>query len=378
MAEGDMEIRKAVVKIKVIGVGGGGNNVLMRIAGKNYLDIELIAINTDASQLGTMQNIGVNTLQIGAGITKGRGTGGQMQIGEAAALADEEKIKSAISGADLVFVTAGMGGGVGTGAAPVVARFAKELGILTIGVVTVPFSFEGSRKKRIANEGIIRMRAHMDALIDVHNDNLLKLQENKKITMIQAFDMADGILKQAIRCISELILTIGVINVDFADVKSIFQQSESSDALIGIGESSRGAIEAVQRAVESPLIEKSLVGARGIILNLSGNANMSLYEVNEATKYIYENTHPDVNIILGTVVDEELGDRVKATIIATDFVNGTVLKEKAAKEQDKDTNVSGAFGIGTPEFMKPQTRCGVPQFKPVSELCVPSFKPRMK
>ncbi len=378
MAEGDMEIRKAVVKIKVIGVGGGGNNVLMRIAGKNYLDIELIAINTDASQLGTMQNIGVNTLQIGVGITKGRGTGGQMQVGEEAALADEEKIKAAISGADLVFVTAGMGGGVGTGAAPVVARFAKELGILTIGVVTVPFSFEGSRKKRIANEGIVRMRAHMDALIDVHNDNLLKLQENKKITMIQAFDMADGILKQAIRCISELILTIGVINVDFADVKSIFQQSESSDALIGIGESSRGAIEAVQRAVESPLIEKSLVGARGIILNLSGNANMSLYEVNEATKYIYENTHPDVNIILGTVVDEELGDRVKATIIATDFVNGTVIKEKTAKEPDKDTNVSGVFGIGTPDFMKPQARSEVPQFKPVSELCVPSFKPRMK
>ena len=378
MAEGDMEIRKAVVKIKVIGVGGGGNNVLMRIAGNNYLDIELIAINTDASQLGAMQNIGVKTLQIGVGITKGRGTGGQMQMGEEAALADEEKIKLAMSGSDLVFVTAGMGGGVGTGAAPVVARFAKELGILTIGVVTIPFSFEGSRKKRIANEGIVRMRAHMDALIDVHNDNLLKLKENKKITMIQAFDMADGILKQAIRCISELILTIGVINVDFADVKSIFQQSESSDALIGIGESSRGAIEAVQRAVESPLVEKSLVGSRGIILNLSGNANMSLYEVNEATKYVYENTHPDVNIILGTVVDEELGDRVKATIIATDFVDGTVVKGKAAEKLDGNANKAGAFGIGTPEFMKPQARREVPQFKPVSELNVPSFKPRMK
>lgn len=369
MAEKELAIKKAIVTIKIIGVGGGGNSVLLRMAKKKVLDIDLIAVNTDAKQLAIMQQAGVIPLQIGESLTKGRGTGGSLELGESAAQADEEKIRSAMKGADLVFVTAGMGGGAGTGAAPVVAKIARDLGILTIGVVTVPFSFEGARKKRLANEGIVKMQANMDALIAVHNDNLMKLPENRRMSLVQAFEAADEILRQAIRCIAEMILTTGVINVDFADVTSIFRQSESSDALLGIGESSDGAVRAVQLAVESPLVDKSLEGARGIILNISGDETLSLYEVNEATKYIYEHTNPDVNIILGTVIDEELGDRVRATIIATDFVDGMVIK--APRPQEPAAKVS-EFSLDTPDFMN-AGGAEIPRFKFSGSMEMPSF-----
>ncbi len=368
MAEKDLAIRKAIVTIKIVGVGGGGNSVLLRMAKNKVLDIDLIAVNTDAKQLEIMQQAGVIPLQIGESLTKGRGTGGSLEIGENAAKADEEKIRNAMKGADLVFVTAGMGGGAGTGAAPVVAKIARDLGILTIGVVTVPFSFEGGRKKRLANEGIVKMQANMDALIAVHNDNLMKLPENRRMSLVQAFEAADEILRQAIRCIAEMILTTGVINVDFADVTSIFRQSASSDALLGIGESSDGAVHAVQLAVESPLVDKSLEGARGIILNISGDETLSLYEVNEATKYIYEHTNPDVNIILGTVIDKELGERVRATIIATDFVDGVVIK--APRPQEPAAKVT-EFSLETPGFMN--SRKAVPQFRASRDSGLPSF-----
>ena len=372
MAAKDSDIKRAIVTIKIIGVGGGGNSVLLRMAKNKVLDVELIAVNTDAKQLALLKEQGITPLQIGESLTKGRGTGGNLEIGENAAKADEEKLREVMKGADLVFVTAGMGGGAGTGAAPVVARIAKELGILTIGVVTVPFSFEGARKKRLANEGIVKMQANMDALIAVHNDNLLKLPENKHMSLVQAFEEADNILRQAIRCIAELILTTGVINVDFADVTSIFRQSESSDALLGIGESDKGAVQSVQSAVQSPLIEKSLEGARGIILNISGNKDLTLYEVNEATRYIYEHTDPEVNIILGTVIDEELGERVRATIIATDFVDGMVMK--SPKAEVPQSKLAGSFSLDTPAFMDKAAK--VPSFHTKSSFSVPSFHSR--
>ena len=261
MMTDDAKIKRAVVTIKIIGVGGGGNNVIERIAEGNELDVELIAINTDEKQLAYMAESGIKAIAIGRELTKGLGTGGVADLGEAAAKGDEEKIKEALKGADLVFVTASMGGGAGTGAAPVVAKLAKDMGILTVGVVTVPFSFEGARKKRIANEGIAKMQGNLDALIVIHNDNLMKLPENKHMSLVNAFKAADDVLRQAINCIAELILTTGEINVDFADLTSTFRQSQSGDALLGIGESQRSAIEAVQRAVESPLVEKSLTGA---------------------------------------------------------------------------------------------------------------------
>ncbi len=374
MITDDTKIKRAVVTIKIIGVGGGGNSVIERIAEGNELDVELIAINTDAKQLAYMEEAGIKALAIGRDLTKGLGTGGVADLGEAAAKGDEAKIKEVLKGADLVFVTASMGGGAGTGAAPVVAKIAKDMGILTVGVVTVPFSFEGARKKRIANEGIAKMQGNLDALIVVHNDNLMKLPENKHMTLVNAFKAADDVLRQAINCIAELILTTGEINVDFADLTSTFRQSQSGDALLGIGESQRSAIEAVQKAVESPLVEKSLTGARGLILNLSGSERMTLDDVGEATNYIRENTHPDVNIILGTVIDSSMGQTIRATIIATDFVDGVVMKAQRMEAPESKLKTESIASLEPPSFMKQPTE-KVPAFASRSDFTLPKFDP---
>ena len=374
MITDDTKIKRAVVTIKIIGVGGGGNSVIERIAEGNELDVELIAINTDAKQLAYMEEAGVKALAIGRELTKGLGTGGVADLGEAAAKGDEAKIKEVLKGADLVFVTASMGGGAGTGAAPVVAKIAKDMGILTVGVVTVPFSFEGARKKRVANEGIAKMQGNLDALIVVHNDNLMKLPENKHMTLVNAFKAADDVLRQAINCIAELILTTGEINVDFADLTSTFRQSQSGDALLGIGESQRSAIEAVQKAVESPLVEKSLTGARGLILNLSGSERMTLDDVGEATNYIRENTHPDVNIILGTVIDSSMGQTIRATIIATDFVDGVVMKAQRMEAPESKLKTESIASLEPPSFMKQPTE-KVPAFASRSDFALPKFDP---
>ena len=374
MMTDDTKIKRAVVTIKIIGVGGGGNSVIERIAEGNELDVELIAINTDAKQLAYMEEAGIKALAIGRELTKGLGTGGVADLGEAAAKGDEAKIKEVLKGADLVFVTASMGGGAGTGAAPVVAKIAKDMGILTVGVVTVPFSFEGARKKRIANEGIAKMQGNLDALIVVHNDNLMKLPENKHMTLVNAFKAADDVLRQAINCIAELILTTGEINVDFADLTSIFRQSQSGDALLGIGESQRSAIEAVQKAVESPLVEKSLTGARGLILNLSGSERMTLDDVGEATNYIRENTDPDVNIILGTVIDSSMGQTIRATIIATDFVDGVVMKAQRMEAPESKLKTESIASLEPPSFMKQPTE-KMPAFSSRSDFTLPKFDP---
>lgn len=374
MITDDTKIKRAVVTIKIIGVGGGGNSVIERIAEGNELDVELIAINTDAKQLAYMEEAGIKALAIGRDLTKGLGTGGVADLGEAAAKGDEAKIKEVLKGADLVFVTASMGGGAGTGAAPVVAKIAKDMGILTVGVVTVPFSFEGARKKRVANEGIAKMQGNLDALIVVHNDNLMKLPENKHMTLVNAFKAADDVLRQAINCIAELILTTGEINVDFADLTSTFRQSQSGDALLGIGESQRSAIEAVQKAVESPLVEKSLTGARGLILNLSGSERMTLDDVGEATNYIRENTHPDVNIILGTVIDSSMGQTIRATIIATDFVDGVVMKAQRMEAPESKLKTESIASLEPPSFMKQPTE-KVPAFASRSDFALPKFDP---
>ena len=374
MITDDTKIKRAVVTIKIIGVGGGGNSVIERIAEGNELDVELIAINTDAKQLAYMEEAGVKALAIGRELTKGLGTGGVADLGEAAAKGDEAKIKEVLKGADLVFVTASMGGGAGTGAAPVVAKIAKDMGILTVGVVTVPFSFEGARKKRVANEGIAKMQGNLDALIVVHNDNLMKLPENKHMTLVNAFKAADDVLRQAINCIAELILTTGEINVDFADLTSTFRQSQSGDALLGIGESKRSAIEAVQKAVESPLVEKSLTGARGLILNLSGSERMTLDDVGEATNYIRENTHPDVNIILGTIIDSSMGQTIRATIIATDFVDGVVMKAQRMEAPESKLKTESIASLEPPSFMKQPTE-KVPAFASRSDFALPKFDP---
>lgn len=319
-------ISRAVVNIKIFGVGGGGCSALERLVESDFKDVEMIAVNTDSRALSIFNNTSVQCLQIGAALTKNKGAGGKIAIGELAAKNDTERLKDLMKGADMIFITATMGGGTGTGAAPVVAAIAKQLGILTVGVVTYPFGFEGNRKQRIADEGIVKMQANMDALVIVKNDNLMKLPENRSLTVVDAFHAADTILHQAIRCIAELILTTGFINVDFADVKTIFQQSTSSDAILGIGKSHISAIKAVQQALESPLIDRSLKDSRGMILNITADENLTLYEVSEATDYIVSQTEGDVNIIFGVVIDKKMNGVIQAMLIATDFADSLAIK----------------------------------------------------
>ena len=367
-AADDAAIKKALVTIKVFGVGGGGNSVLKRIAESDFLEIELVAVNTDSHALSFSNLDKIRTVQIGEQITKGRGTGGRVELGEQAAKSDSERLKEMMLGADMIFITAGMGGGTGTGAAPVVARLAKELGLLTVGVVTLPFKFEGPRKQRIANEGIVRMQSYMDALIVVRNDNLMKLPENKGLTVVDAFQAADSVLRQAIRCVAELILTTGVINVDFADMTTIFRQSESSDALLGIGRSKISAVQAVKEAIESPLIDKSLKGARGIILNITGDETLPIHDVNAAASYIFSQTEDDVNIILGTVIDKNMNGEIQATIIATDFADSLALKSPTVAVPKSTVTVSKGFNFDAPKPVPPpENKFQLPTF---------AFRPR--
>lgn len=382
MSEITNEIKNAIVNIKIIGVGGGGNNVVKRIAENTDLDLDLIAINTDYKQLKSLTNENITKIQIGTNLTKGLGCGGNTQLGYEAAKQDIDTIKKAIVGADMVFLTAGLGAGTGTGALPVIAQAARELNILSVGVVTIPFKFEGPRKHKLAEKSLQELMPHVDALISVHNDNLLKIKTNVKLTLLNAFRMADMVLRQGIRCVTELILTVGVINVDFADVKSIFQQSDHPDALLGIGESSSSAVDAVKEAINSPLVERSLAGARGIILNISGNESLSLYEVNEASKYINENTHPDVNIILGTVINNNLGDKVRATIIATDFADNVSLEETEQTTTNTPNTTNKPISttpiedpLKTPDFMDKEKDDKRPNF---STFPFFNFKPDNK
>jgi len=380
MAEAGKIITKPKVKIKVFGIGGGGNSVIMRMAQEPVDDIDLIAVNTDARQLEQVAAVSehIITVPIGQQLTRGRGTGGAVELGERAAKQDEAKLRETMKGADLVFITAGMGGGTGTGAAPVVAHIAKDMGVLSVGVVTVPFSFEGSRKRKIAQGGIALLQQEMDALIAVQNDNLKQLPENRHMTLMDAFKATDAVLRQSITCVAQLILTTGVINVDFADVTTIFRQSESSDALLGIGRSRRGALDALQCAISSPLMDKDITAARGFILNLTGDENLTLSDVDVATRYIYEHTDPSVNIILGTVIDESMQGVIQATVIATDFVDAPQAKPTAAAQTPVSAAAQAtsqaqpqAVELEAPSFMQ---HTQTPATRPQGAFAIPAFK----
>ena len=312
------EIIKPKITIKVVGVGGGGNNIVRCVHEKYDLDITLIGINSDLRQLNTLHKQGITVLPIGEKLTNGRGTGGRVEIGEQAAREEERAIRAMLAGSDLVIIAATMGGGFGTGAAPVVAEIVQDMGILSIGVVTTPFHFEMPRKMQTAQAGIARMQGHTDAFITIRNDNLLKIAPGRTMSFVDAFALADEVLRQTVGCVAELILTTGVINVDFSDVTTIFRQSAASDALLAIGEDETPQ-KAVRKAIESPLIDRGVDGARGIVLNLTGGPAMSLRDVDEAVHYIHKSAHPEVNVIVGLVVQEEMAGRVQATLIATDF-----------------------------------------------------------
>ena len=302
--------------LKVVGVGGAGCNAINRmILARDQQEVEFIAVNTDYQVLAA--SMAPTKIRIGDKLTKGLGAGGNPEIGEKAAEENDEELREALRGADMVFVTAGMGGGTGTGAAPVVARIAREMGALTVGVVTKPFAFEGARRRRLADEGAAALKENVDTLITVPNDRLLQLAD-KKTTMTNAFALADDVLRQGIQGISDTITIPGLVNVDFADVKSIMSNSGSALMAIGRASGDNRASDAARIAVSSPLLDVSIDGAKGVLLTITGG-DYTLFEVNEAAQIIQEAADPDANIIFGAVIDESMRDDLQITVIATGF-----------------------------------------------------------
>ena len=312
----DIELDNDDVVIKVVGIGGGGNNAVNRMVSEGVKGIEFVSVNTDRQAL--LSSMAGRQIQIGEKLTRGLGAGAKPEVGKDAAKESRALIESELEGTDIVFVTAGMGGGTGTGAAPIVAGIAKEMGILTIGVVTKPFGFEGRVRMKNANEGIQNLQESVDTLITVPNDRLLQIVQ-QNTSMMDAFSMADNVLKQGIQSISDLIKVPGLINLDFADVSSIMK--DNGLAYIGIvrAEGNDRAIKAAKEAIQSPLLETSIGGAKGILLNVASGGDLTLFEANDASSLITELCDEEANIIFGTSVREDLGSDVMITVIATDF-----------------------------------------------------------
>lgn len=307
--------------IRVVGVGGGGVNAVNRMIASNLKDVEFIAINTDAQAM--LISDADTKIEIGRDNARGLGAGADPEVGRKSAEAQAEEIKEALSGADMVFVTAGEGGGTGTGAAPVVARIARELGALTVGVVTRPFSFEGSRRAEQAETGIKNLRKEVDTLITIPNDRLLRLEDAQNLSLIEAFQIVDNVLFQGVQGITDLITTPGLINLDFKDVESVMK--DAGTALMGVGEAQGEdrAIRAAEMAITSPLLETSINGAYGVLISVQGGTEMGLFEANSAASLITEQAHPEANIIFGTAIDDKFGDSIRVTIIAAGFDNPT-------------------------------------------------------
>jgi len=306
-------------QIRVVGVGGGGSNAVNRMLEEGIAGVEFIAVNTDAQAL--MLSTASKRVRIGDKLTRGLGVGGDPELGRKAAEESADELYEILKGSDMVFITAGMGGGTGTGAAPVIARIAREMDALTIGVVTRPFSFEGRKRAEVAAAGIEVLKEEVDTLIVIPNDRLLEIVE-KRVSLQDAFRLADDVLRQGIQGISELITVPGLINLDFADVRAVM--SEGGAALMAVGRASgeNRAVEAAQQAISSRLLDITIDGARGILFNVTGGPDLSLYEVNEAASIIKETAHPDVNLIFGAVIDEAMGDELRITVIATGFDGG--------------------------------------------------------
>ena len=338
--------------IKVVGVGGGGVNAVNRMIDVGLKGVEFVAINTDAQAL-LMSDADVK-LDIGRDLTRGLGAGADPSIGRQAAEDHEEELRDVLRGADMVFVTAGEGGGTGTGGAPVVARIARELGALTVGVVTRPFAFEGRRRAQAAEDGIEELRAEVDTLIVIPNDRLLQLS-NKAISVVEAFKHADQVLLHGVSGITDLITTPGLINLDFADVRSVMK--DAGAALMGIG-AARGenrALAAAEMAVRSPLLEAGIDGAQGILMSIAGGSDLGLFEINDAARLVAEAGHPDATIIFGAVIDDSLGDEVRVTVIAAGFENGLPVARPVRRPEPTaitPTSVSPALDEAStlPEF----------------------------
>ena len=317
-------------RIKVVGVGGGGNNAISRMMEANLKGIDFIAINTDAQDLHHCKV--TEKLHIGKNLTRGLGAGMNPDVGRQAAEENKDELQDALKGSDMVFVTCGLGGGTGTGAAPVIAEAAREAGALTIAVVTKPFAFEGAQRKKIAEEGLENLRNKVDTIITIPNDKILSAID-KKILLLDSFKIADDVLLQGVQGISDLITTPGIVNVDFADVKAIMENTGPS--LMGIGKASgeNRAIEAAKRAINSPLLELSIDGAKGVLFNVSGGSDLTMMEINEAADVITESIDPDAKVIFGAITDENLKKgEIKVTVIATGFGDQSYLKEEIIKK----------------------------------------------
>ncbi|MCX7884112.1 MAG: cell division protein FtsZ [Caloramator sp.] len=322
-------------QIKVVGVGGGGNNAVNRMIEFGLKGVEFISVNTDKQAL-YLSKAG-QKIQIGDKLTKGLGAGANPEIGQKAAEETRDEITQALKGADLVFITAGMGGGTGTGAAPVVAEIAKELGILTVGVITKPFIFEGKQRMINAEQGVARLKEKVDTLVTIPNDRLLQVVD-KKTPITEAFKIADDVLRQGVQGISDLITIPGLINLDFADVKTIMLNRGLAHMGVGKAAGENRAVEAAKQAISSPLLETTINGATGVLLNITGGSNLTLFEVNEAADQVKQAADADANIIFGAVIDESLEDEIRITVIATGFDKYNEIKTAKKEENKADNN----------------------------------------
>ena len=341
-----------VVSIKVVGVGGGGNNVVNRMVRSGSKGVDFVAINTDKQALNASS--ATYKIQIGEKLTQGKGAGSNPDVGKKAAEESRNQISKALEDTDMVFVTAGMGGGTGTGGAPVVAEIAREMGILTVGVVTKPFGFEGPRRMRAAEAGINELRDKVDSLVIIPNERL-KLATDQKITMLNAFEIADDVLQQAVQSISDLIKNTGFINLDFADVTAVMKDAGRAHMGVGRAAGKAKAEEAARMAISSPLLETSINGARGVLINITGSMDIGLEEVETAANLVQEAAHPDANIIFGAAFDETLEDEIRVTVIATGFDEDMAAKlanepftEAKAKVEEQAVPVAAPIAAPTP------------------------------
>ena len=343
MIEFQNEEQSNFASIKVVGCGGGGNNAVNRMMDAGLRGVEFIAVNTDRQALG--QSNAQVKIQIGEKLTKGLGAGAIPEVGRRAAEESREEIASALKGADLVFITAGMGGGTGTGAAPIVAEVARDLGTLTIAVVTKPFNFEGKQRMKNAEAGIEELKQHVDTLVVIPNDRLLQVV-SKQTTMLEAFRIADDVLRQGIQGISDLIAVPAMINLDFADVKTVMESGGMAHMGIGIGSGENKLVDAAKNAIASPLLETNIDGARAVLINITGGADISIVDINEAANLVMEAADPDANIIFGAGIDETMGDDVRITVIATGFEKTPFPSKEPAKKprEIEHERLFGSFG----------------------------------
>ena len=359
---------ESFARIKVVGVGGGGCNAVDRMINEGLQGVDFVAVNTDAQAL--MLSKATTRVRIGEKLTRGLGSGGDPEIGRKAGEESAEQMYDVLRGADMVFITSGMGGGTGTGAAPILAQIAKEVGALTIGVVTRPFTFEGSRRIQSAEAGISKLKEQSDTLIVIPNDRLLQIVD-KRANLNQAFRMADDVLRQGVQGISELITVPGLINLDFADVRTIMSEGGAALMAVGSAKGEDAATKAAEQAISSQLLDITIDGARGILFNVTGGPDLTLYDVNQAAAIIKETAHPDVNLIFGAVIDTNMKDEVRITVIATGF------ERTGAPRRISEQPASDARERSTPLDIPVSVPRSVPEFQPrafnTEDLDIPTF-----